>query len=423
MKGNSTMTLTTADAKKIILALKNGVVPNTNLGRLLVSRTDELQEFERCFQLTKDGNGITKFITGDYGTGKTFLLHEIHNIALQNNFIVSRMQLNQSFTMNKWEDLYRQMMHHLSVTSSEIIDTGFEEMFDYWISHLKSYGDRTQAAKEISEITSELSQYHGDYTRAFLAFIRAKIQKNQETSLAAASWIKGETNMPASLKSDFGIKGQVDRSNALLFFKTFIRLATLLNYSGQVILIDELETAIHQRSDIRHTIFENLRYIIDGCGSGEFAHCLFVFVGTEELFNHPEKGIHTYEPLAQRLRISSKDIPLGYRDLQLPIIRLQALQKFEIDDLTQNIISIHKQAFDWFPPYDWESIRNWSLFNCRQGNELKFPINTRRYIQNTVDILDTLQQGTNLSIFNMPLQLVESNGRFTFSSRTNINRV
>ncbi|OEF95826.1 BREX system ATP-binding domain-containing protein [Desulfuribacillus alkaliarsenatis] len=411
------MTLNSLDAKKIISALKSGVVPNTSVESLLVSREPELAELNRCLQLTQAGNGVTKFISGAYGSGKTFLLHSLHQQAIDDNFIVARMQLNQSFTMNKWADLYRQAMHNLSVESAEVIDTGFEEMFKCWLTKLQSYENRSQAFEEISHITAQLSQYHGDYARAFIAYIRAKIQKNQDTSLAAASWIKGETNMPAKLKAEFGIKGQVDRSNALLFLKTFTRLVNLLKYNGLVILIDELETAMHQRSDIRHSIYENLRYIVDGTSSGEFPNCLFVFVGTDDLFKDSEKGICTYGPLAQRLRISDNDISLGFRDLRQPIIHLRALEKPDIDKLTQNILAIHKQAYNWSPEHNWEAIRNWSLFNCRQGNELKFPINTRTYIQNVVDILDTMEQGTNLSIFKMPLNLVENNGGFTFVPR------
>jgi len=410
--------LSTSDATKIITALKNGVVPNVSTDALLAGREHEIAEISRCLKLAEKDHSIFKLITGDYGSGKSMLLHKVHLLSIENNFVVSKIQLHQGFTLNKWEDMYRQVMHNLSIQNLDVINTGFEQIFDKWLTKLRTYTDSTVASKEIHDVTSAISQLNGDFTRAFLAYIRARIQNNGDAANAASSWIKGETNMPASLKAQFGIKGQIDRTNALSFLKTFVKLITLLNYQGLIILVDELESVMHQRSDIRQIIYENIRYLIDGCSSNEFVNCMFVFVGTNELFANEQRGIRSYEPLSQRLRSGFEHVPVEFRDLRQPVIQIPPLYKNDIDKLTNNIISIHSLAYYWNPNYEWETIQNWALFNCRQGNELKFPINTRKYIQSIVDILDSLQQGKMMSIFKIPLQIIESsNNSFSFTNK------
>lgn len=403
---------TPEEARAILTALKSGVVPRTRPELLLAGRKDEMVEFSRCLQLVAEGNGVAKFIVGDYGSGKSFLLQRIHQQAVRQNFIVSRLSLQQGFRLNKWEDFYSQMMHNLSVKSLEVIDTGFEEMFQMWIDELRSPLNRDSANQKIAAVINDISQYNGDFARAFLSYIRSIINHSNDTALAAASWIKGETNMPAALKATFGIKGHIDRSNALLFLKTFVRLACLMQYKGQVILVDELESALNQRSDIRNTIYDNLRFIVDGCASGEFANCLFVFVSTDQLIKNEQAGLLSCEPLAQRLRIDKNFNQTGVQDLRQPVMRLALLDIHAIDELTKKVLSLYKTAWDWQPSNSWASMRNWALFQSRDGNELQMPMNTRRYVQNLTDICDMMLDGKPLGILSMPLRLVERDGKY-----------
>ncbi|OEH84892.1 hypothetical protein BHU72_06775 [Desulfuribacillus stibiiarsenatis] len=404
------------DAKLMIHSLKNGIVPKSSVDSILVSREAEIIELQRNLDLVAEGNGSMKFISGDYGVGKSFLLQHVHNMATRQNFIVSRLQLNHSFTLNKWDELYYQFMHNLSIESVTITEKGFEEIFNQWIKKLQSYEDSTLASKEIYEVTQVISQYHGDFARVFISFIRAKIQKDIELMDATSSWIKGEKNMPQSLKTKFGIKGHVDRNNALDFLKAFIKLSTLLGYQGIILLIDELETALHVRSDIRQVIYENLRFLFDSCISGEIHNCMFLLVGTNELLQNSERGIPTYEPLAQRLRITASSLNNGFTDVQ-PVIHLKSMQPEDLTTLTAKILVIYEEANDWKSPFHYETIRNWVLFSCREGNELKFPMNIRVYIQKLIDILDILAQGKELPLLRVPLQLVHFNGRYSFVNK------
>ena len=60
------------DNKKLINSFKNGVVPEHHLDFILTGRHHEIQEIKRCFENTQNDIGSIKFITGPYGSGKTF---------------------------------------------------------------------------------------------------------------------------------------------------------------------------------------------------------------------------------------------------------------------------------------------------------------------------------------------------------------
>jgi Cdc6-like AAA superfamily ATPase len=62
--------------KKLINSFKNGIVPDHHLDFILTGRHLEIEEISRCFENTQNDIGSIKFITGPYGSGKTFLLKE-----------------------------------------------------------------------------------------------------------------------------------------------------------------------------------------------------------------------------------------------------------------------------------------------------------------------------------------------------------
>ena len=107
-------------AQRIINALKSGVVPDTDLDILCIGREQEMQEFERCLNFTKDGNRMVKFITGSYGTGKSFLLNMVRQNAVRKNFVVSTVRIDKSFKFNKFEEFYSNIMHNLTIVTTDL---------------------------------------------------------------------------------------------------------------------------------------------------------------------------------------------------------------------------------------------------------------------------------------------------------------
>lgn len=401
------MDLSLKKSRHIINALKNGVVPDEDLEILCVGRDKEIAEIERCFELASEGSGIVKFLNGEYGSGKSFLLNVIKQLAVKNNFIVSKIQIDRGFRFNNLEHLYYHVMHNLTLNVTGRSVTSFESIFDLWIKKLQDTTDRTKAVEEINEVISSLNEYNMSFARAFLSYIKARIERNKELSNAIASWLMGEKNIPAALKARFEIVGNVDKLNSMDFLKAFIKLIKLLGYNGLIILVDELELIMNERVDIRRVSYENLRNIIDISCSGELGSCMFFLAATNDFFENSEKGLITYEALAQRLGDAIDKSNSMLSDLRQPIMRLQKLSVDDFQELTDRVIEIYKKLYDFEPKITNESIRSWTFISCKKFGAKISELSIREYLTKLIEVLDIMEQHPENTVFKAELKAVK----------------
>jgi len=399
------MELTLKRASHIINALKNGVVPDYDLELLSVGRDREIQEFVRCFEITAGGSGAVKFLNGEYGSGKSFLINVIKQNAVKNNFIVSRIQVDRGFRFNNLEHLYYHIMHNLTLNVTGRSVTSFESIFDLWITKLQT-AERSKASAEINEVIASLNRHNMSFARAFLAYIKARIEKDRVLSDTIASWLMGEKNIPANLKAKFDVVGSIDKLNSIDFLKAFIELIKLLGYSGLIILIDELELIMSERVDIRKVSYENLRNIIDICCSGELGSCMFVFAATNDFFENPEKGIRTYEALHQRLGDAIDKSNSALYDVRQPVLRLQKLSIDEFQELTDRVIDIYKKLYNFEPKTNNESIRSWTFISCKKFGAKISELSIREYLTKLIEVLDIMEQHPDNKVFTSELKAV-----------------
>jgi hypothetical protein len=398
------------EAGRIISALKTGVIPDTDLELLRIGREKIIVEFERCLKFTAEGSGCIKFISGEYGSGKSFMLNKVRQLAVNSNFVVSRIQITRSLHLNNPDLLYYSIMHNLTTKAVNSGGTDFEELFNIWLDKLKAKTEKNTASNEILRVIASLNNYNSSFARVFLTYVKARIFQNSELSNAASSWIKGERNIPAALKSKIEIKGEIDKNTSMDFLKAFIHLLTLIGYSGLTILIDELELIMSLRADIRKGCYENLRNIIDSCGSSDFKSCLFVFAGTDTVFEDEEKGVKTYHALYQRLGEAISKSTSSISDIRQPVLRLGRLDNKELQELTDRIVEIHKTAYGWEPGISSEAARNWTLLTLSKEKGSTHTINTREFIIKLVEILDILEQNPGYNLYNTELKIVNRNG-------------
>lgn len=419
----SALEVSAKQAKHIINALKNGVVPREGLELLRIGRDIEIEEIYRCMNYASEGNSVIKFITGDYGAGKSFFLNSIKQLATAENFLATKLQIDNGFRFNNLEVFYYYLMHNLYSMDSDTQITDFEALFDKWLQRLQGIEAKDKAAEELLKVINELNVYNKSFARAFLSYIKARISGDIELSNSAASWLMGEKNIPAALKIKFDTVGKIDKTNSMDFLKAFVKLIKLLGYKGLVILIDELELIMSERSDIRRAAYENLRYIIDACGTGEMSNCMFTFAATNDFFENPEKGIKTYEALEQRLGNAIDKYNKGLTDIRQPIMRLHKFSKEQLHMLTDKIVELYNIAYDLKPSITNESITSWTLLCCKKFGARLSELTPREYIIKLVEILDIMEQHPENAIFTAELATVKRGDKeFFINSSLKINK-
>lgn len=367
------------EASKIINALRNGVTPIGLTDNLIFGRSEELTELNRCFSALKKGESVVKIITGEYGVGKSHLVNAIKNLALKDDYIIASFQVNDGFRLNKMDDLYYAIMHNLYMKGAQFEKTSFNEIFDLWIENLHTAPFPDRKRIEINTVCQELSKYSMNFARAFLMFMRGRIQHNQEMQNVTTAWLTGEKNIPYELKHKYDLVGHVNKTDTLDFLKAFSKLINLLGYNGLIIFIDELDQVISERRDHRALAYNNLKHLIDLTTSGEMTHSMFVFSGTPNLLSDYEKGFMSLESLSQRL-----NLPLDHTitDPRQTLIHLEKLSEDAILSLTNKLLELYKIQEEPISelPSSQRLLEQIDAFNLKT---------TRHFVTKAVQYLDT----------------------------------
>jgi hypothetical protein len=261
--------------------------------------------------------------------------------------------------------------------------------------------------ESINKVIMSINDYNSSFAIAFTSYIKAKISKDTELSNAVSAWIKGEKNVTASLKSKFNVKSNIDKTNYMSFLKAFIKLSTLLGFSGLIVLVDELELIVTQRSNIRETSYENLRNVIDMSAAGEINNSMFVFAATNELFENEEKGLKTYAALYNRIASSYETDKVFLKDLRKPVIKIKGLGVDDLFQLTQKILYIHKVVYKWEPQIRDSILKQFAQASCYKFGNILTEANTRQYLKKVVDSLDIMEQNPGVDIFSDEVAMSE----------------
>lgn len=75
-------------AKALIDSLKAGVVPRIGLENVLVGRSAEINALLDDIETVKEGGASFRFIVGNYGSGKSFMLQIMKNYAMDKGFVI-----------------------------------------------------------------------------------------------------------------------------------------------------------------------------------------------------------------------------------------------------------------------------------------------------------------------------------------------
>ena len=80
--------------RNIMNSLGGGTVPREGLGYIAVGREQEIDSLLRDTEVIEDGGSTFRFVVGDYGSGKTFLMQLIKEYCVKNDFIVAEADLS-----------------------------------------------------------------------------------------------------------------------------------------------------------------------------------------------------------------------------------------------------------------------------------------------------------------------------------------
>ncbi|WP_126972075.1 ATP-binding protein [Gynurincola endophyticus] len=398
------------EATSIINSLIGGVVPKIGVQHIAVGRSEEISAVITALNDVKEGHSMVKFWIGDFGSGKSFMLHLLNTVALKQKFVVS----NADFTPDnrlysndgKAVILYSAIIDNISIQTKPE-GGALPTLLEKWIEQAVLQASRvnniplTEIRNEqhlplvqatIMETINEITEVGSfDFGTVIMKYYEGYIKDDDLLRRSALKWLKGEYKTKTEAKQELGVREIINDLNYYDMLKNFCRLFVNMGYSGFMINLDEAINLYKiSTSAMREKNYEKILTIYNDCLQGKVNHLFINFAGTKEVLENERRGLFSYHALKSRLstnRFETQNI----RDFAQPVIRLFPLSHNEIFVLLQKLKAIFDFHYKTQISITDDEIHQYMevMFNKPGATEFLTP---REVIRDFLSILNILRQ-------------------------------
>jgi P-loop Domain of unknown function (DUF2791) len=305
-------TINPRDIEHIFERLRSGVVPERGLEAFAVGIDRSRDEIGRQLDLAGNNEGVFKFLRGGYGCGKTFMARLALLDAQAKGFATSFVVVSDNdLHFHRFDDVYRKVVQELATDRCDRGALGF--IIDRWIARIEDAtidGGANPEAEDFDaqvqqRLEEDLASLTGgkapeDMARVLRSIFALKQKNDFAQASALLSWLSGSENVAASSKRIAGIKGDIGSKEAMDYLQGILAITKASGYKGLVIVIDEAETMLRMKSDIRAKSLNGIRQICDA--ADRYPGLFWVFTGTPEFFD-TNRGVAGLAPLHDRLKL------------------------------------------------------------------------------------------------------------------------
>lgn len=394
----------------IINSLLGGVVPKIGVQHITVGRSAEVDAFLHALEDVKNGHSIVKFWIGDFGSGKSFMMHLLNTVALKQKFVVSNADFtpdNRLYsTDGKAVVLYSAIMDNIAIQTKPE-GGALPTLLDKWIEQImintaqengispteirnEQYIELIQ--RNILKTVNEVTEVGGfDFAHVIMKYYEGFIKHDEQLRRNALKWLKGEYKTKTEAKQDLGVREIINDLNYYDMLKNFTKLFVSIGYSGFMINLDEAINLYKiATAAMREKNYEKILSIYNDCFQGKVSNLFINFAGTGEFLENPRRGLFSYQALKSRLE-TNKFENLAVRDFAQPVIRLMPLNNNEIFVLLKKLKAVFELNYNITVDVNDEDVRLFmeELYNKPGAHEFLTP---REVIRDFLNVLSIIRQ-------------------------------
>ncbi|MEJ5964009.1 ATP-binding protein [Pedobacter immunditicola] len=402
------------EATAIINSLTGGVVPKIGLQHITVGRSAEVDAFLQALSDVKNGHSMFKFWIGDFGSGKSFMLHLLNTVALKQKFVVA----NADFTPDnrlysndgKGVALYTAIMDNVAIQTMPeggalpiLLEKWIEQMLtevsaeqNISLMDIRSEEHLPKVEQKIMKMINTITEVGGfDFGFVILKYYRGYVTGDDKLRRNALKWLKGEYRTKTEARADLDVRDVINDLNYYDMLKNFCKLFVSMGYSGFMINLDEAINLYKiSTSTMREKNYEKILTIYNDCFQGKVNNLFFNLAGTNEVLENERRGLFSYHALKSRLEINKFETAT-IRDFAQPVIRLLPLDHNEIFVLLKNLKEIFEFNFSTKITIEEHEIHQFmeELFNKPGASEFLTP---REVIRDFLNIMSILRQNPDM---------------------------
>lgn len=405
-----TINLKAREATAIINSLSGGVVPRIGVQHITVGRQLEIEAFTKALDDVRNGHSMVKFWIGDFGSGKSFMLHLLNTVAMKQKFVVS----NADFTPDnrlysndgKAQILFSAIMDNIAIQTKpeggalptlldkwiEQVITKTSQVHNIPITEIRDERHINLIQENIMLTVNEVTETGGfDFGLVVIKYYEGYIKNDEFLRRSALKWLKGEYTTKTEARQDLGVREIINDLNYYDMLKNFCRLFVSMGYSGFMINLDEAVNLYKiSTAGTRAKNYEKILSIFNDCFQGKVSNLFINFAGTREFLENERRGLFSYDALKTRLE-PNKYETVEYRDLAQPVIKLAPLNHNEIFVLLEKLKEIFDLNYGVNIDITGDDIQMFmeEMFNKPGAEEFLTP---REVIRDFINILNLLRQ-------------------------------
>ncbi len=363
-------------------------VPVDYIKEILTGRDKYQVEIENDIDYILTGRSKVRVFLGQYGLGKTTLARYAEYLAREKGMMISSLAEKDYDTLHKQDEFFRSVMKNMSLVG--ISGNPLKIFLGAWAERIiEELKDQEIPAEEIMPVKEYLSKRdHYDPGGMFSQFCAAYVVSTAkgETTEEFYAYLVGDSIDKRSMKKR-GIYHFL-QDDGWNFLRSFTSLMDTLQVPGMVVIMDELESIMNRRRDVRERTFNQLREIIDRLSAGFLQRTYFLWLGTDVWFENKNRGIASYHALYDRMKNitgddSGKSLILSLKPLELDGFKM----------LARKLIKLYRECYSFDGGKEIEELLAKSLKQQYTGVDGKIRPTTREVTKLTVEFLDSMRQG------------------------------
>jgi hypothetical protein len=337
----------------VLQSLQAGLVPKQGLHLIQVGRKAEVSALLQDLERVCDDGASFRIVVGRFGSGKSFFLNLVRNLAFQKKLVVAQADFSMERRLyasgGEARGLYSELMRNVA-TKAQPDGGALPSVLSTWVSQVQhsvmsAGGTAADVDKRIGEDLRDLQNHVGgfEFAEVVRAFYRGYVEKNDALQAAALRWLRGEYTTKTEARTDLGVRRIVDDDSfydGLKLMAAFVRKA---GFGGLLVNLDEMVVLSHRlpSSRARQANYEALLTLLNDSFQGNSRGLGFIFAGTDECLEDKRRGLFSYEALRSRLAENTLARQQGLVDLSGPVVRLQPLTPEDLFVLLKNIAFVH----------------------------------------------------------------------------------
>jgi len=348
-------------SSQIVESLRTGIPPQKGVELYSVGNEKIIEGIKRFHFPGMENKGLIRFVSGSWGSGKTHFFRLLREVALQNNCLVSNVELEKSnAALNKFQSVFAAIIR-LVATPSYYDGNSINEIAPFgtviresltWLSTGKhiteneiSYDNYQKAVESLMadhSIDIDFKKMVKKYWETFLPDA-PDVSIVEQTRGEILQWFCGEGSI-GIYRKQFGVSKLITKDNSKIMLQSLAGFVRLSGYKGLLILFDEAEQAYSvMRQSVLREAHNNLLSLINNIES--LQGLFLIYATTPDFYSDPKFGIVIYGALSGRI---GKPDESRYPRALDKIWNLDAVQT-ELQDFQEAALKIKRIYISAFP--------------------------------------------------------------------------